>query len=185
MVIAELGMGQALVELQSRDHHLQVYGNVHGGVIASLADTAIFWSCFAELDETVGITTVDLKVNYRRPLRKGNCRRAASGFAWAAPWASARRRSSTARASSLPTGPPRHRPVRLRVSRQPETPAEIPVDATCRNSPIPLLPTCLGGHKICMFSCSAAGLARGATATTFHPVRLKTQQVKNVPCGGG
>ena len=71
MVIAELGMGEALVELQSRDHHLQVYGNVHGGVIASLADTAIFWSCFAELDETVGITTVDLKVNYLAPVADG------------------------------------------------------------------------------------------------------------------
>lgn len=71
MVIAELGMGEALVELQSRDHHLQVYGNVHGGVIASLADTAIFWSCFAELDETVGITTVDLKVNYLAPVAEG------------------------------------------------------------------------------------------------------------------
>lgn len=61
MVIAGLGTGEALVELQSRDRHLQVYGNVHGGVIASLADTAIFWSCFAELDESAGITTVDLK----------------------------------------------------------------------------------------------------------------------------
>ncbi|MCU0582374.1 MAG: PaaI family thioesterase [Syntrophales bacterium] len=71
MVIAELGMGEALVELQPRDHHLQVYGNVHGGVIASLADTAVFWSCFAELDETVGITTVDLKVNYLAPVAEG------------------------------------------------------------------------------------------------------------------
>ncbi|OPY10184.1 MAG: putative esterase [Syntrophaceae bacterium PtaU1.Bin231] len=71
MVIAGLGMGEAVVELQSHDHHLQVYGNVHGGVIASLADTAIFWSCFAELDETVGITTVDLKVNYLAPVADG------------------------------------------------------------------------------------------------------------------
>ncbi len=71
MVIAELGMGAALVEIQSRDHHLQIYGNVHGGVIASLADTAIFWSCFAELDKSVGITTVDLKVNYLAPVADG------------------------------------------------------------------------------------------------------------------
>ena len=71
MVIAGLGMGEALVELESRDHHLQVYGNVHGGVIASLADTAIFWSCFAELDESMGITTVDLKVNYLAPVVGG------------------------------------------------------------------------------------------------------------------
>jgi len=44
---------------------------VHGGVIASLADTAIFWSCFGELDESAGITTVDLKVNYLAPVADG------------------------------------------------------------------------------------------------------------------
>ncbi|HNQ02506.1 MAG: PaaI family thioesterase [Syntrophobacterales bacterium] len=71
MVIAEFGMGEALVDIQSRGHHLQIYGNVHGGVIASLADTAIFWSCFAELDESAGITTVDLKVNYLAPVADG------------------------------------------------------------------------------------------------------------------
>ena len=71
MVIAGFGMGEALVELESRDHHLQIYGNVHGGVIASLADTAIFWSCFGELDESAGITTVDLKVNYLAPVADG------------------------------------------------------------------------------------------------------------------
>jgi len=71
MVISGLGLGEALVELDSRGHHRQIYGNVHGGVIASLADTAIFWSCFAELEEATGITTVDLKVNYLAPVSDG------------------------------------------------------------------------------------------------------------------
>jgi uncharacterized protein (TIGR00369 family) len=71
MVIADLGIGKALVEIHSRDNHRQIYGNIHGGVIASLADTAIFWSLFAELDESVGITTVDLKVNYLAPVADG------------------------------------------------------------------------------------------------------------------
>ena len=71
MVISGLGLGEALVELDSRGHHLQIYWYVHGGVIASLADTAIFWSCFAELDEATGITTVDLKVNYLAPVADG------------------------------------------------------------------------------------------------------------------
>ena len=71
MVLSELSPGQALVEIRSRGHHLQIYGNVHGGVIASLADTAIFWSLFSELDESAGITTVDLKVNYLAPVADG------------------------------------------------------------------------------------------------------------------
>jgi uncharacterized protein (TIGR00369 family) len=71
MVIAELGVGEALVEIRSRNIHHQIFGNVHGGVIASLVDTAIFWCFFAELDESVGITTVDLKVNYLAPVADG------------------------------------------------------------------------------------------------------------------
>jgi uncharacterized protein (TIGR00369 family) len=71
MVIADLGMGEALVEIHSRDNHRQIYGHVHGGVIASLVDTAIFWCFFAELDESAGITTVDLKVNYLAPVADG------------------------------------------------------------------------------------------------------------------
>ncbi|HTZ41151.1 MAG TPA: PaaI family thioesterase [Syntrophales bacterium] len=71
MVIAGLGIGEALVEIQSQQHHQQVYGYVHGGVIASLIDTAIFWSLFGELEESVGITTVDLKVNYLAPVADG------------------------------------------------------------------------------------------------------------------
>ncbi len=71
MVVAELGVGEALVEIRSQKIHHQIFGNVHGGVIASLVDTAIFWCFFAELDESVGITTVDLKVNYLAPVSNG------------------------------------------------------------------------------------------------------------------
>ncbi|HET6490942.1 MAG TPA: PaaI family thioesterase [Syntrophales bacterium] len=71
MVIAEFGVGEALAEIHSQDIHHQIFGNVHGGVIASLVDTAIFWCFFAELDESVGITTVDLKVNYLAPVARG------------------------------------------------------------------------------------------------------------------
>ena len=71
MVIAELGVGEALVEIRSQVIHHQIFGNVHGGVIASLVDTAIFWCFFGDLDESAGITTVDLKVNYLAPVAEG------------------------------------------------------------------------------------------------------------------
>ncbi len=71
MVIADLGIGEALVEIRAREAHQQIFGNVHGGVIASLVDTAIFWCFFGELDESAGITTVDLKVNYLAPVADG------------------------------------------------------------------------------------------------------------------
>ena len=60
------------VEMDLRKIHLQAFGYTHGGAIASLIDTAAFWSGFGELDEDHGITTVDLTVNYLAPLQKGN-----------------------------------------------------------------------------------------------------------------
>lgn len=71
MAITELGVGEALVEIGTREAHRQMFGHVHGGVIASLVDTAIFWCFFGELDESAGITTVDLKVNYLVPVADG------------------------------------------------------------------------------------------------------------------
>ena len=71
MVITELGFGEGLVEIAVQETHRQMFGNVHGGVIASLVDTAIFWCFFGELDESAGITTVDLKVNYLAPVADG------------------------------------------------------------------------------------------------------------------
>jgi uncharacterized protein (TIGR00369 family) len=71
MMITDLGVGEALVEIEAREAHRQMYGQVHGGVIASLVDTAIFWCFFWELDEAAGITTVDLKVNYLAPVADG------------------------------------------------------------------------------------------------------------------
>ncbi len=60
------------VEMDLRKVHHQAFGFVHGGAVASLIDTAAFWSGFCELDEHKGITTVDLTINYLAPLQKGN-----------------------------------------------------------------------------------------------------------------
>jgi uncharacterized protein (TIGR00369 family) len=53
------------------EKHLQAFGYVHGGVFASIVDTAAFWAVFCKLDENVGITSVDLKLNYLAPVQKG------------------------------------------------------------------------------------------------------------------
>ncbi len=60
------------VEMDLRKVHLQAFGYTHGGAVASLIDTAAFWSGHCELAEDQGITTVDLKVNYLSPLQKGS-----------------------------------------------------------------------------------------------------------------
>src|SRR5512147_858854 len=71
MAITELGVGEALVEIGAQKAHRQMFGNVHGGVVASLVDTAILGCFFAVLDESVGSTTVDLNVNFLVPVAEG------------------------------------------------------------------------------------------------------------------
>jgi uncharacterized protein (TIGR00369 family) len=68
MKILDFGDGKSHLEIETaRDKHLQPFGAVHGGVFASIIDAAAFWSVYPEADEDVGMTTVDLKVNYLAP----------------------------------------------------------------------------------------------------------------------
>ena len=71
MEIRELARGRALLEANVAEKHLQAFGYVHGGVFASIIDTAAFWAAFCDLDENEGITSVDLKLNYLKPVREG------------------------------------------------------------------------------------------------------------------
>lgn len=64
MELAELEPDRCLVTLDVAERHLQPYGIVHGGVLASLLDTATFWSAFVRLPQDVGLVNVDLKLNY-------------------------------------------------------------------------------------------------------------------------
>lgn len=71
MKILELSPGRALIETVVEEKHIQAFGFVHGGALASIIDTAAFWSAFCDLDENTGITTVDLKLNYLAPVKEG------------------------------------------------------------------------------------------------------------------
>lgn len=71
MKIREIRIGNSLLEIDLARKHLQPFGLVHGGAISSLVDAAAFWSVFAEVDEDMGMTTVDLKVNYLAPAVSG------------------------------------------------------------------------------------------------------------------
>jgi uncharacterized protein (TIGR00369 family) len=53
------------------EKHLQPFGNVHGGVMASVVDAAAFWAVFPQVEEGKGLTTVEVKLNYLAPAQKG------------------------------------------------------------------------------------------------------------------
>jgi uncharacterized protein (TIGR00369 family) len=71
MKLAAISFDKALVELHLGGCHLQPFGIVHGGVLATLIDTATFWAIFLRLSEDAGLVNIDLKLNYLQPVQKG------------------------------------------------------------------------------------------------------------------
>jgi uncharacterized protein (TIGR00369 family) len=72
MKLMDVGIGYASLEIDLTDKHLQPFGLVHGGVFASIIDAAAFWSVYLGIeDQTAGLTTVDLKLNYLAPAVSG------------------------------------------------------------------------------------------------------------------
>lgn len=72
MVLQDLGMGFATVQIIVEPKHFQPYGVVHGGVLATLVDTAAYWAVYCSVeDESAVLTSVDLKLNYLGPVTEG------------------------------------------------------------------------------------------------------------------
>ena len=71
MKIKDLEWGTSLLEVQLEEKHLQPFGYVHGGAIASVMDAATFWAVFPKVKDGMGLTTVEIKVNFLAPIQKG------------------------------------------------------------------------------------------------------------------
>jgi len=72
MKLMDVGIGYSSLEIDLSGKHLQPFGMVHGGAIASIIDAAAFWSVyFGFEDQAAGLTTVDLKLNYLAPAVSG------------------------------------------------------------------------------------------------------------------
>lgn len=69
--LAEIGFDTCRVELDVLPQHFQPFGIVHGGVLATLIDTATFWAGFMRLPADAGLVNVDLKLNYLKPALGG------------------------------------------------------------------------------------------------------------------
>jgi len=71
MQLVSISFDQAEVKLKTEKCHLQPFGIVHGGVLATLIDTATFWSVFLRLPEDAGLVNIDLKLNYLKSISTG------------------------------------------------------------------------------------------------------------------
>ncbi len=71
MELTEIGIDTSGVTLTLGECHLQPFGIVHGGVLATLIDTATFWAAFLRLPDGDGLVNIDLKLNYLKPVTDG------------------------------------------------------------------------------------------------------------------
>ena len=69
--ILEMKLGQSVLELELQPKHLQAGGIVHGGVFSSLIDAAGFMAVFSQLEPGLGLTTLEMKLNYLAPASDG------------------------------------------------------------------------------------------------------------------
>jgi uncharacterized protein (TIGR00369 family) len=66
--IAEIQPGYAVLELEPGEYHCNPTGRVHGGVASALLDSAMGCAVQATLERGVGYATLEIKVNFVRPL---------------------------------------------------------------------------------------------------------------------
>jgi uncharacterized protein (TIGR00369 family) len=74
MRLADIGLDACRIELDLDERHMQPFGIVHGGVLATLVDTATFWAGYLRLAQGTGLVNVDLKLNYLKAVSAGALR---------------------------------------------------------------------------------------------------------------
>jgi uncharacterized protein (TIGR00369 family) len=66
--LTEVDPGRAVFEGEPSESHYNPMGTVHGGVISTLLDSALSCAVHTQLPAGSGYTTVELKVNFVRPV---------------------------------------------------------------------------------------------------------------------
>ena len=70
-VLKEVEPGRAVFEMEADERHHNPMGTLHGGIYCDLADAAMGYAYAATLGEGETLTTVELKINFFRPVRQG------------------------------------------------------------------------------------------------------------------
>src|ERR1700740_2816444 len=74
--LTEVEPGRAVVVLEADGRHANPMGTVHGGILCDIADAAMGIAYAATLDEGETFTTLELKINFLRPVWKERLRAA-------------------------------------------------------------------------------------------------------------
>lgn len=68
------GPGLATFEMDCDERHHNPMGSVHGGILADLADAALNYAVISTLGKDETFSTVELKINFLRPVFSGRLR---------------------------------------------------------------------------------------------------------------
>src|SRR5438552_1640983 len=63
--------GHSIFEMEVDERHHNPMGTLHGGIYCDLADAAMGYAYASTLADGETFTTVELKINFFRPVRKG------------------------------------------------------------------------------------------------------------------
>lgn len=71
MILTEVDQGRAVIEYEAAERHANAMGTLHGGVLCAMADTAMGVAFYTVLGENESLTTLELKINYLKPVWNG------------------------------------------------------------------------------------------------------------------
>ena len=74
--VSEASEGHVVVVLQAGTRHFNPMGTVHGGILCDIADAAMGIAFATTLAPGESFTTVELKINFLRPVRNAQLRAA-------------------------------------------------------------------------------------------------------------
>jgi uncharacterized protein (TIGR00369 family) len=72
--LASVEPGRAVIEFEATERHANPMGTLHGGVLCDIADAAMGMAYAARLDEGETFTTLELKINFLKPVWTGRLR---------------------------------------------------------------------------------------------------------------
>ena len=69
-VLKSIEPGHAIFEMEADERHHNPMGTLHGGIYCDIADAAMGYAYAATLTEGETFTTIELKINFLRAVRK-------------------------------------------------------------------------------------------------------------------
>ena len=72
--VVEVAPGRAVFEMEAGPQHANPMGTLHGGILCDIADAAMGIAYASELEEGQTFTTLELKINFLKPVWKARLR---------------------------------------------------------------------------------------------------------------